>query len=706
MTDAPAAPPLPKSLAANPLLSQWVRIGAEGRIDILPGKVEIGQGIATALLKMAAEALEVDPARIRMVRPATGDSPDEGVTSGSQSIQDCGRALRHVCAEVRDLFRAEAALRLGADAGALGLEDGTFVGPGNARLSYWELEDAVSLERAATAGVRPVRRTGLDLARIDLADKVFGRPRFIHDMRPEGMLHGRVVLPPRTGSSPRRDQDLAALAGPGVQLVADGAFIGLLSDDERSVDQAAARLREKLGWEGGTPLPDEATLGDWLRAQPVAPVVEQRGGPAEPAVQTLARSFLKPFIAHGSMAPSCALALWSPDEAEILRVWTHSQGIYNLRADLSVVFGLPPERIRVEHVEGAGCYGHNPADDVALDAALLARAAPGRVVRAQMSRDEELGGGPFAPAMRVDVEADLDASGRLCGWRHTIWSNGHSMRPGRSKASTLRAAAHVSGGAPWPIAINMPASNGGGADRNSMPLYDIPAACVTNNRLTVMPIRTSAMRALGAFANVFAIESMMDEAALAVGEDAVAFRLRHLSDDRARAVILEAARLGRWREAPRADGEGQGFAFARYKNTGAYCAVVADVACTDEVRVNRLLVVVDVGEVISHDGVVNQVEGGAIQATSWALKEAVHFSPEGILSRSWEDYPILRFSEVPAVAVHVLDRPDAPPMGAGEASQGPTGAAIANAVHDALGMRMTRFPLTRDTLIEAMELGQ
>lgn len=701
MTDTP---PLPKSLSANPLLSQWVRIHAEGSVDILPGKVEIGQGIATALLKMAAEALEVDPARIRMVRPVTGMSPDEGVTSGSQSIQECGRALRHVCAEVRELFRAEAAGRLGARPDDLMLEDGTLVGPGNARLSYWELCDSIPLDRPATPGLRPVRRTGTDFARIDMADKVFGRPRFIHDMRPERVLHGRTLPPPRIGAQPAARQDMSGLVGDGIRVVRDGAFIGLLGEDELAVERAAARLREKLVWEGGTALPQEAGLADWLRSQPVDPVVDRRGAEAAPAARTLALSFLKPYIAHGSMAPSCALACWEGDGT--LKVWTHSQGIYNLRADLAVVFGLPREKIRVEHVEGAGCYGHNPADDVALDAALLARTVPGRTVRMQMSREDELAGGPFAPAMRVDVEADLGADGTLTGWRHTIWSNGHSMRPGRAKASTLRAAADVADGAPWPIAINMPAATGGGADRNSMPLYDIASATVTNNRLMVMPIRSSAMRALGAFANVFAIESMLDEAAAAAGADPVAYRLRHLSDARARAVIEEAARRAGWGIPASPDGGGRGFAFARYKNTGAYCAVVADVTCTDEVRVDRLHIVVDVGEVISRDGVINQVEGGAIQATSWALKEAVHFAPEGILSRGWDTYPILRFSEVPAVEVHILERPDLPTLGAGEASQGPTGAAIANAVKDALGLRITRFPLTRDTLIEAMELGQ
>lgn len=702
---SPSPPPLPKSLQSNPRLGQWLRIRPDGEVHVCVGKVEIGQGIATALLQMAAEALEVDPARIRMVPPSTAYSPDEGVTSGSLSIQDCGRSIRHVCAEVRELFRQEAAARFGTQADALTLDDGTIIGPGNARTSYWELADAVSLDRPATSGDRPVRRRA-ELPRVDISDKVFGRPRFIHDMRPEGMVHGRAVHPPRIGARRSGGEDLAALAGDDVRVIEDGAFIGLVSDSERAVETAAMRLREKIRWDGGETLPEETELEDWLRSQPVEPVVEAHGEAPSGAPRTLSRSFFKPFIAHGSMAPSCALAIWQgEEEATRLRVWTHSQGIYNLRADLALVLGIPPASILVEHVEGAGCYGHNPADDVALDAALLARACPGRVVRVQWSREDELAGGPFGPAMVVDLDVDLDARGDIVGWRHTIWSNGHSMRPGRGKSSTLRAAAEIDGGAPWPVAINMPASTGGGADRNAVPLYDFHSFRVTNNHLTVMPIRTSAMRALGAFANVFAIESMMDEVAGTRGEDPIAFRLRHLRDARARAVIEEAAHRGGWSLGARAEGRGRGFAFARYKNTGAYCAVVADITCEDEVRVNHLTVVVDVGEVISRDGVINQVEGGAIQATSWALKEAVRFDRNGILSRGWETYPILRFSEVPSVEVHIMDRPDVPPLGAGEASQGPTGAAIANAVFHAVGVRVTRLPFTRDNLIAAMELA-
>ena len=698
---------LPKSLGSNPRLGQWLKFTANRTVDVWVGKVELGQGITTALLQIASEALELKPDRIRMIRPSTACSPNEGVTSSSLSIQDCGRSLHHVCCEVRELFRKEAADQLGVDPDALVLDDGTFIGPGNTRTSYWELAQAVSLDRPATLHEwGQIHRSVVELARIDIPGKAFGQPSFIHDLRMAGMLHGRVLHPARLGSRRSDNENLQAVAGADIKVVESGAFVGLLGDDERQVELAAETLRKRIAWQGGEALPDEANLSDWMRTRPVDTAVETREleQPALPTVRTISRSFLKPYIAHASMAPSCALACWMPGDSAIkLRVWTHSQGIYNLQADLAVVFGLPPAAIVVEHVEGAGCYGHNPADDVALDAALLARSCPGRPVRVLWSREQELSCGPFGPAMQVDLEIGLSADNDIASWRHTIWSSGHSMRPGRSGKPTLRAAAEIEGGEPCPIAINLPQSAGGGSDRNAMPPYLVRTQII-NNRLLSMPLRTSSLRALGAYANVVAIEGMMDEIARLREEDPIAFRLKYLDDPRARRVIETAARLAPAPGKKRGDGFGRGFAFSRYKNNAAYCAVVADVVCEDEVRVERLFVTVDVGEVINRDGVINQIEGGAIQATSWALKEAVRFDTEAVLSCGWESYPILRFTEVPSVDVHIVETPGVTPLGSGEASQGPTGAAIANAVFDATGIRVNRFPLTRDNLIAAMEI--
>jgi CO/xanthine dehydrogenase Mo-binding subunit len=439
-----------------------------------------------------------------------------------------------------------------------------------------------------------------------------------------------------------------------------------------------------------------------MRRQPVeATTVAERAtaaGQAEVA-RTVRRSYSRPYLAHASIGPSCAVAQWTDPG---VRVWTHSQGIFNLRADLAVALSLRAEAIVVEHVEGAGCYGHNGADDVAFDAVLLARAAGGRPVKVQWSREDELAWAPFGAAMAVDLEADLDANGEFVAWRCDIWSNGHTTRPGRAKTPTLLAASHLSPPADQVLPINPPLAGGGGAERNAVPLYDLPSLKVMNHRLLVMPVRVSALRSLGAYANVFAIESMVDEVACEKREDPLAFRLRHLSDPRARDVLEAAARRAGWASRPKREGVGWGIGFARYKNAGAYCAVIAEVEAERDIRVRRLVAAVDAGEVISPDGVANQIEGGAIQATSWTIKEAVRFDNTRITSDSWESYPILRFSEVPAVEVEIVSRPHEKTLGAGEASQGPTAAAIGNALYDALGIRVRDLPLTTERIVAAM----
>ena len=364
---------------------------------------------------------------------------------------------------------------------------------------------------------------------------------------------------------------------------------------------------------------------------------------------------------------------------------------------------LPLENITVEHMEGAGCYGHNAADDVALDAVLLAKAAADRPVRVQWSRADEMSHAPFGAAMAIEIEADLDAQNEIVGWRHSIWSNGHAARPGRAAQPALLAATELATPFPRMVSINPPQANGGGGDRNSIPLYDFPSWHIENHRLTTMPVRTSALRTLGAQGNVFAIECFLDELATERGEDPVAFRLRHLSDSRAQDVIKSAASRANWKPEKRS-GIGYGLGFARYKNTGAYCAVVAEVEGAEDISVKRLTIAVDVGEAINPDGVTNQIEGGAIQATSWVLKERVRFDRQRITSNSWTAYPILRFSEVPEVQVEIIQRRDSEPVGGGEAAHGPVTAAIANAVFDALGVRVRNLPITRDSLIAAMEL--
>jgi nicotinate dehydrogenase subunit B len=709
---APAASPmptLPVSLAANPVLSSWVRFSPEGRAMVSPGKVEIGQGIVTALAQIAADELDIDIGRVQMVRASTTRSPNEGVTSGSLSIQQSGRALRYVCAEIRQIFLGAASDRLGVGIDALDISDGIISGPGNVRTSYWELAGEVSLDRDATPGATPKSSTqrtvaGSSVQRLDIPDKVFARPRFIHDQALAGMLHGRVLRPELSAAKlvDLSEGGTRAIAGL-VAIVRDGNFVGVVSETEDGAEAALKALRKAATWSAGESLPDENRLAEWLKAQPAEPAaIDKKTAPqAREKKRTIRRQYTRPYLAHASIGPSCAMAKWTGD---CVHVWTHSQGVYFLRADLALVLKLPVENVTVEHMEGAGCYGHNAADDVALDAVLLAKAAAGRPVRVQWSRQDELSHAPFGAAMAIEIEADLDAQGEIVDWRHSIWSNGHTARPGRAAQPALLAATELANSHPRYIATNPPQANGGGADRNSIPLYDFPSWQIECHRLLTMPIRTSALRTLGAQGNVFAIESFIDELASERGEDSIAFRLRHLRDSRAQDVIRSVAKRANWKPDKRA-GIGYGVGFARYKNTGAYCAVIAELEGADDINVKRLTLAVDVGEAINPDGVINQIEGGAIQATSWVLKERVRFDSQHITSNTWTAYPILRFSEVPDVQVELIHRPDSEPLGAGEAAHGPVTAAIANAVFDALGVRVRDLPITRDSLIAAMELA-
>ncbi len=706
-TPSQAAAQLPVSLVANPRLSSWVKFSTDGLVMLSPGKVEIGQGIVTALAQIAADELDVDIGRVEMVRASTAASPNEGVTSGSLSIQQSGRAIRHACAEIRQLFLAAASERLGVASEALDINDGVISGPGNVRTSYWELAGEVSLDRAATPGVtaKPAARRALagnSVQRLDIPDKVFASPRFIHDTALPGMLHGRVLRPDVSGAKLAGLNEAGARAVAGlVAIVRDGSFAGVVCETETAAEAALKGLRKGAIWSAGEVLPDENDLAAFLKSQPLeSTIIDTKSGPtAAGTKRTIRRQYSRPYIAHASIAPSCAVAQWNGDH---VHVWTHSQGVYLLRADLALVLKLPAGHITVEHMEGAGCYGHNAADDVALDAVLLARSAAGRPVRVQWSRADEMTHAPFGAAMAIEIEAGLDAQNEIISWRHSVWSNGHAARPGRAAKPALLAGTELADPFPRMISSNPPQANGGGADRNSIPLYDFPSWTIESHRLLTMPVRTSALRTLGAQGNVFAVESFLDEIAAERGEDPVAFRLRHLRDERAKDVIRAVARRAEWKPAKR-PGIGHGIGFARYKNTGAYCAVIAEVEGEKDIRVKRLTIAVDVGEAINPDGVINQIEGGAIQATSWVLKERVRFDRERITSASWTDYPILRFSEVPKVDVEVIQRAEIEPVGAGEAAHGPVTAAIANAVFDGLSVRVRKLPITRDSLIAAME---
>ncbi|WP_207462850.1 molybdopterin cofactor-binding domain-containing protein [Azospirillum sp. SYSU D00513] len=705
---APWEPKLPGSLSNDPFLDSWIRIDPQGGITVHTGKAELGQGIKTAVLQVAAEELEVDPHDLALVTADTSRTPNEGYTAGSMSMPNSATAIRNAAAQVRILLITEASRRLGIQPGALRAESRRVIAPDGRSLGYGELAASLDLHVEAVPDA-PLKRPesfrvmGRPVPRVDIPPKVTGGVAYVHDLRLDGMVHARVVRPPSPAARLLTAETAAVEAMPGVLgTVRDGNFLAVVAEREFQAVKAMRALADAARWEEPATLPDMTDMPAVLRSlEHEVGTVAESGSPQLPAdARRIKATFTRPYQIHGSIGPSCAIGLTDGDD---LTVWSHTQGVYPDRQAIAEMLRMPVERVRVIHAEGSGCYGHNGADDAAADAALIARAFPGRPVRLQWMREQEHAWEPYGPAMVMEVEAALGPDGRLSHWNYDVWSNTHTTRPG--PAGALLPARHIADGFP-PELPQLSITRSGSGDRNAVPLYTIPNKRILWHFVREMPLRVSALRSLGAYANIFALESTMDEMAIAAGADPVEFRLRHLDDPRARTVVETAAARFGWPGEALPQGRGRGFAFARYKNYAAYFAVALELELDREsgnIRVQRAVSAIDSGEIVNPDGIRNQTEGGIIQSMSWTLYEQAVFDSRRVTSIDWASYPVLRFASVPStVEVHVIDRPGEPFLGTGEAAQGPTAAAIGNAIRDAAGVRLHDLPFTRDRVRAAV----
>ena len=655
-----ADPEPPAALRGAPNVEDWLRPLPDGRIEIRSGRSELGQGARTALAQIVAAELDLPVSCMQMRAAATDATPDEGYTAGSASLEQGGAALARAAAAFRRL-RAE------------GREPTGPIRPDD--LPRWA-GDAV----------------GVAVPRIDLPPKLTGAPAYVHDLDLPGLLHARALLPPTYDAQLSSVDTGAAEAMAGVEaVVRDGRLVVVLAAREEQAVAAIRRLASTARWESA-PAADE-------ESEPVRQVVAAEPGVTEAlddAHRRVRASYAKPHEAHASVAPSCAVALV---ESAGTTVWSHTQGVYPLRRELAALLGTDVERLTVRHLDGPGCYGHNGADDAAGFAVVAARAVPGRPVRFQFSVRDEFSWEPYGPPMRADLAAGLDEHGDITVWRHRIRTGAHTSRP-HGTGDRLMVAWLRAGGPhrPW-------AGGGEGGVRSADPLYDIGVREVVGEYVPG-PLRTSALRSLGAYFNTFAIESFVDELAEAAGEDPVRFRLARLRDPRARAVLEAAAERAGWVPHVGPSGRGQGVAVTRYKNSKAYLGLVVAVTvdtATGALTVRQVTAACDAGVVVNPDGLANQIEGGILQGLSRALHEEVRHGPDGVESLDWTTYPVLRFGEVPPLDVVLLDRPGLPPLGAGEVSTPVTPAALANAVDDAVGIRVRSLPLTPDRLRARLE---
>ena len=691
--------PLPHGLVATPSLDRWIRLTSDRCILAFTGKVEIGQGILTALRTIVAEELDVVPDRVEVVSAHTGRTPNEGVTAGSMSIETSGAALRQASAWARRLLLERASARLGVAVDQLTVDDGEIGGAGvNERLDYWQFATgSFGFEiRAPTAEKAPSRYRLVGRSyqrRVDVPAKAT-RAAFVHDAVTE--LHARVVRPP---SLDHRLVELDVAVGSPGRLIVNGSFVAVAHPREFAAVRLADRVAAKARWYRPESPParfgiDEARRRSAL-AFPIRDGAPSRGTPKQ-LTTTLEASYSRPFLMHASLGPSAASAVWRDGG---LMIGSASQGIEPLRLVIARVLDMDARRVEIRHVAGAGCHGHNGADDAALDAALVARAVPGRRILLKWTREDEHAFEPLGPAMHVQMGASLDAEGRVNCWTHDVFGFTHVARPSPYGSGVDLLAARLLS---RPFEPTPPVPRLGpevGIHRNALPIYSFPRQEVIKHFIADAPVRTSALRGLGAQGNVFAIESFMDELAHAASANPAEFRRRHLGPDPRALAVLDAVL-----ESCGGLTGSRGLGLARYKNRQCCAAVVAQVSVDDEtaeIRVERLWIAADAGRVIDPDGLRNQLEGGAVQALSWCLKEAVAFDAgAAVASRDWSSYPILLFSEVPEIETVLLDHPELEPSGAGEATVGPTSGALANAVFAATGLRIRDLPMTPDRLRE------
>jgi CO/xanthine dehydrogenase Mo-binding subunit/aerobic-type carbon monoxide dehydrogenase small subunit (CoxS/CutS family) len=665
----------------------------DGTVLMRSGKVDIGQGISTALARIAAETLGVAVERIRVVRTDTAVSPNEGMTAGSFSVQQGGAAIRDAAEELRLRLLTLATEDLGFSVDAMTVDDGLIKAPDGGATTYWKLaggSNTLDLYRAQAGG------------RIDLPAKLAGRPSYIQDLEFDDMVHARLVRPPSQTARLESVDPSTVFELEGVlEVVRSGSFLAVVTEREEQAIRAARRLSGQSTWNDEAAPdfdpgdPNYLTESDDYDVYPI-----DGSEPIEGDTDRITATYTRGYLAHGSIGPSCALARMDGDT---LTVWTHSQGVYLLRASLSTALGLAESDIRVIHAEGAGCYGHNGADDAALDAALIAREVPGKVVRLQWSREDEFEFEPYGSPMVVELSATLDEQGTIADWTHRGWSHPHSSRPQNTGGVNLLAAEFMENPIEPVRLTAIPEARGACVLRNAVPAYDVGSYDIEGMFIPFGPVRTSALRGLATQPNTFAIESFMEELAERAGVDPVEFRMRHLSDPRSMEVIetvVERAGVPVGGQSP--EGHGYGLGFGRYKNTASYVAVIAEVEAEREVRLVRAWAVVDAGRAVEPDGILNQIEGGIIQSASWALKEQIKFVDGRPDLHTWLDYPILGFAETPKLDVHLIDRPDEPSVGVGEGAAGPATAAIANAVRAALGVPVRDLPLTPERIMRAI----
>jgi CO/xanthine dehydrogenase Mo-binding subunit len=694
-----------KTVAAD-AVDGFVAIDAKGRVTVYSGKVDLGTGVSTALTQIAAEELYVPFERVSLVQGDTALTPDQGNTWGSLTIQAGGMQIRQACATAREALLGQAAQKLGVARGDLEVRDGVVSAkPGGRKVTWAQLVGGRNFEMKVDpkAPLKPPAQytiVGKSINRLDIPAKVTGRFTYMHDFKRPGMLHARVVRPAAMQATLTSVDDGAAKKVPGyVGTVRKGNFLAVVAKSEWAAIKSAEAV--KAGWTQWLGLPEKAQLWDHVRkTRAVRDEVFQNVGDTAKAMPAGARQISATYDfavhTHGSMGPSCAVADYRDGK---LSVWSASQATHMLRRQLARMFGMKSDDIRCLYIEGSGCYGRNGHEDAAADAALIAREI-GKPVRVQWSRAEEQVWSPKGPPTLLEHKAALDAAGNVAAWESLVYI------PNRPKGFEVTLVAAEHSGLPKDTAFP------GNIHQSLAVPYTFPNVKATARWLETTPFKPSWIRTPGRMQNTYANESFMDECAQAAGVDPVEYRLRNLKDARGAECIERCARIANWTprgKSPRDNGEiarGRGFSYTKYELVRTYVATVADVTVnrrTGQVKVERFFVAHDCGQVINPDGLKNQIEGNVVQTVSRTLIEDLKWDRGIVTGVDWESYLILRFPDVSSVHMDLIDRPNERPWGAGEPTAAVVPSAIANAIYDALGVRLRSVPFTPDKVLAALK---
>ncbi len=691
-----------------PPVDGFIAIGADGKVTVFSGKVDLGTGVRTAIAQIAAEELTVPFTSVEVIQGDTLLTPDQGVTFGSLSIQNGGTQIRLAAATAREALLGKAAEKLGVPRTELTIHDGRIEAKGSGKgVTYAELVGGKKLEikldpKAPLKDTESYSIVGKPVPRLDIPGKVTGRFMYMQDFKREGMVHARVIRPAGVKASLESFDDAAAKKIPGfLTTVRRGNFLAVVAKNEWAAIKASRAVKAK--WSDWAGLPDGSKIWEWLRQVKVNKdeVLQKAGDVAGPikAAKKLTATYDFAIHTHGSIGPSCAVAEAKDGK---ITVWTASQATHLLQRQLALMLGLKDAEVRCIYIDGSGCYGRNGHEDAAADAVLIALEVK-KPVRVQWSRADEHGWDPKGPPTLHDFRASLDEGGMPVSWESEVFL---PDRP--AKISCALVGAQLSG-----LPTDVPSGHPGGVQQSLAIAYSVPNVKVTAHWLDETPFRASWIRTPGRMQNTYANESFIDECAAAAGIDPLDYRRRLLKDPRGLELLDRLAKLANW--TPRAKGSargggevvtGRGMSYVKYELVRTYVGVVADVEVnrkTGAVKVKKFYIAHDCGQIINPDGVRNQLEGNVVQTTSRVLFEQLTFDRSKVTSLDWATYPILTFPDAPAVAIDLIDRPKEVPWGAGEPTAAVVPAAIANAIYDATGARLRSVPFTPNKVLAALK---